>query len=162
MLAKRLDYKFITALTTTFADPLDYNNLLRLWPNYLLTRSTTNLITALITLCTDRLDYKNFYGSDLTTLFNQPLDYNLVRLWLFCLQPTMYLQKSGLDIETFTAATWQLWFGAGLFLINFFINFIILFLKSISTGRDQQQIPCPSQIQNVSGNPLRPQFSKII
>jgi len=30
---------------------------------------------------------------------------------------TMHCQKSGLDIETCTSATWQLWFGAGLFLL---------------------------------------------
>jgi hypothetical protein len=32
---------------------------------------------------------------------------------------TIHCQKSGLDIETCTLAMWQLWFGAGLLLLNF-------------------------------------------
>ena len=35
-----------------------------------------------------------------------------------------------------------------------FVKLIITFLFSISTGRDQQQIPCPSSMQNVSGNSM--------
>jgi hypothetical protein len=37
-----------------------------------------------------------------------------------------------------------------------FINFNITILKSITTGLDQQQIPCPSPMQNVSGKLRQP------
>jgi len=35
-----------------------------------------------------------------------------------------------------------------------FVNVNITILTSISTGLDQQRIPCPSPMQNVIGNPI--------
>ena len=64
----------------------------------------------------------------------------------------MHWQKSGRDIGNCAAATWQLWLRAGLFLNELFVNFNIAILKNISTGLDQQRIPCPSPMQNVGCN----------
>jgi hypothetical protein len=62
----------------------------------------------------------------------------------------MHCQKLGRDIGTSTSVRYQLWFGAGLFLNKFFGNFIIIFLFSISTGRDQQQFPALRQCKTLA------------
>jgi len=72
---------------------------------------------------------------------------------------TMHYQKSGLDIGTSASVRYQLWFGAGLFLNKHFGNFIIIFLLSIPTGRDQHRFPALRQCKTLA--PMQQKLQKI-
>lgn len=57
------------------------------------------------------------------------------------LPPTMHTRKSGLDIETCAAATWQQWLGAGLVLNIFTLNSSSHFLKAFPPGWTSYEFP---------------------